>query len=209
MEGFGAPRSASAATLTDSRRCGHPPATDKPGAGLNPEGVKAMMHQKHYFSSALVLLLICVMAVRAQASTVVYDEVGHYYEIGLVSGPEVGPRKIKIDSPGTYKASLLDFEYPKPFEILSLSVIQHDKDTNNDMLLGGRFGTGSLIFNVASVGASDTFKVNLGAIPQDGEKGLYGLQVLPIPIPPAFWLFLSAMIGILGVARRGRGPGVA
>jgi hypothetical protein len=198
------PQRKATAGLPDSWRCEDPLAMRKSGAGLVPVGVKAM-HQKHYFSSMLVLMFILFAAFRVQASTVSkfvsINETGHYEEFGFVSGITTDSIPILIGSPGTYKATLLDFEDPEPFGFLALDIKQ------NDTILGGRSGTGTFIFDVASVSGSDIFTAHLGAIPEDPEagEGHYALQVAPIPIPPAFWLFLSAMIGIVSVARRGNG----
>ena len=150
------------------------------------------MHQKHYFSSMLVLLFICVAALRAQASAVEFSEPG--FDFDFVLGDKQATSSFTVSTPGTYKASLVDFEAPAAFDILSLAITEDDYTP-----LGKGFGTETFTFSVATPG---TLLAHLRAVPKDGG-GLYALQVLPIPIPPAFWLFLSAMIGIVSVARHG------
>lgn len=145
----------------------------------------------HY---GLVLALVCALVGQARASSVVYED------FDVVSHESIFTTPFSVSTPGTYRALLVDFEYPDPFEILSLAITQ---DGNP---LGIGFGTGSFTFNVATPG---TLLAHLAAVPAAGGQGVYGLQVLPVPLPPAIWLFLSALTGIVAVGRRGSGVGAA
>lgn len=138
----------------------------------------------HY---ALALALAFGLAAQVQASTVVYQD------FDVVTHDTVFTTPFAVDAPGTYRAVLVDFAYPDPFDILSLAITQ---DGNP---LGIGFGTGTFLFDVATPG---TLMAHLAAIPGDSGEGVYGLQVLPVPLPAAIWLFLSALIGIVGVGRR-------
>jgi hypothetical protein len=146
------------------------------------------MQSRHYYSSAFVFLLICLAAFRVQASTAVYEEGG-----AIFSDTETHT-SFDVLMPGTYKASLVDFKIPAAFDLLALGISQ---DGNP---LGFTFANDTFKFDVVTPG---TLTANLVANPQDGTSGFYAMQVMAVPIPPAIWLFLSALTGIVSVARRG------
>jgi len=125
----------------------------------------------------------------AQASSVVYDDFQVVTEDTVVTTP------FEVTQAGTYRAQLVDFEYPAAFDILSLGITQ-------DMTpLGFRFDTGSFTFNVLSPG---TLLAHLAAIPGAAGSGVYALQIMAIPIPAAAVLLFSGLIGLVVVGRRDR-----
>jgi hypothetical protein len=124
-----------------------------------------------------------------QASTVVYDD------FQVVSENTVFTTPFEVTRAGTYKAELVDFEYPAAFDILSLGITQ---DLNP---LGFRFDTGSFTFDVLSPG---TLQAHLAAIPGAAGLGVYALQIMAIPIPDAAALLFSGLVGLVVVGRRER-----
>ncbi len=138
---------------------------------------------RHFIMGFVVLALgIC----NAQASTVVYED------FQVVSGNTISSTPINVAA-GTYKASLVDFEFPVPFNILALAI------TQNLDPLGFRFDTGSFIFDVPVPG---TIMAHLAAIPGSGGLGAFGVQITAIPLPPASFLFASALVGLTLIGRR-------
>jgi hypothetical protein len=130
----------------------------------------------------------------AQASTVVYED------SEVVFADSVSTNSFDVDRAGTYEATLVDFEYTSAFDILSLNI------TQNDTVLGFGFDTGTFTFDVLTPG---TLMAHLVANPKEGEKGLYALQIMAVPIPPALLLFISGLAGILMVSRRDNGEKMA
>lgn len=138
----------------------------------------------------MLSLAVC----RVQASTVVYQDVQ------FLSGETHLTNPFEVTAPGLYKAELLDYEYPAPFDILSVVI------TQDDTILGVGFDTGSFSFNVLANNPNPiTLLAHVTGVTQAGEKGLYGLRITPtpIPIPASLWLFLSALTGIVFVGRQG------
>lgn len=149
--------------------------------------------------SFLLILLLAVGVCRVQASTVVYEA------FEFVTSNTTETKTFANVAPGMYQATLVDYESPNPFHVLSLGI------TQGNTTYGFMNGTDSFTFDVLEVG---TLEAHLVAWPDDPDvedksrTGLYsvkiiGLDLLPIPVPPAFWLFLSGLTGIIGVARRG------
>jgi hypothetical protein len=156
------------------------------GAVLEITGGRAMKRYwyRHFIMGFVVLALgIC----SAQASTVVYED------FQVVAGDTISTTDIYVAQAGTYKASLVDFEFPVPFDILALGITQNPDE------LGFRFGTGSFIFDVPVPG---TITALLAAIPGPGGVGAFGVQITAIPLPPAYFLFASALIGLTLIGRR-------
>jgi hypothetical protein len=141
--------------------------------------------------SALVILLFSVVVCRAQASTAVYE---HFqFSSGEFHFNDV--EAFSVAAPGLYEAQLFDYHIPAAFSQLSLVI------TQDSTVLGGAFGTSAFTFNIFD--ETVPLSVHVSGVGPDAGPGLWGMQVLPIPVPPAFWLFLSGMAGIIGVARRG------
>jgi hypothetical protein len=100
-----------------------------------------------------------------------------------------------VAAPGLYEAQLFDYHFPAAFSQLSLVI------TQGSTVLGGAFDTSAFTFNILD--ETVPLSVHVSGVGPDVGPGLWGMQVLPIPIPPAFWLFLSGLTGIIGIARRG------
>jgi hypothetical protein len=167
--------------------------TDKPVAGPNLTGAIAMTLKQSVYST-LVFLFVSLAVCRVQASTAVYDD------FQFLSGEFHFNDSFSVTAPGLYEAQLFDFQFPDAFKQLSLVV------TQGSSILGGSFATSAFTFNVLDTATPLWVHVS-GKGPEVTPgvfgTGLYGMQILPIPIPPAFWLFISGFTGIIGIARRG------
>jgi hypothetical protein len=151
--------------------------------------MKMKLIQYLYYGS--VCLIVSAAVCRVEAATVVYQDFDY------VSGMTVSSTPFDVASPGTYKADLVDFEFPSAFDILSLGI------TQDGTPMGIAFGTGSFTFDVVTPG---TLFAHLAAVPGTGGEGLYGLQVTSIPIPPTIWLLLTGVAGLVIIGRvDGRG----
>ena len=141
--------------------------------------------------SALVILLFSVAVCRVQASTALYE---HFqFSSGEFHFNDV--EAFSVAAPGLYEAQLFDYQFPAAFKQLSLVI------TQGSTVLGGTFFTDAFTFNILD--ENIPLSVHVSGVGPDVGPGLWGMQVLPIPIPPAFWLFLSGLTGIIGIARRG------
>ncbi len=161
------------------------------------------MKARHYFNTMFVFLVVSLAVGRVQASfvpDVIVDN--SYQDIEFVSTDTLLKVQIDITQAGPYKAKLVDFQYPNSFDLLSLAIMQGE----TTLIPGGLWDTGSFTFNVSDT--SEPLIALLQANPAESSAGLYGLQILPIPIPSAFWLFLSALTGIVTLARRGGESGM-
>lgn len=151
-----------------------------------------------YFILGMSLFLLGISS--AHATTVLHEE----FEI--VTGNTVIPIEEIADlAPGIYEATLVDYELPVAFDILTLGIIQ-EIAPQVFVPLGYAIGTSSFTFDITSPG---TILANLVAHPGTGGAGTYGLQIKAIPIPPAAMLFLSGLIGLVLVARRSSRLGTA
>ena len=141
-----------------------------------------------YFFMGMTLFLLGIS--NAQATTVLLEE------FDVVSGETRIDYEVDLE-PGLYKATLVDFEFPSAFDILTLGI------TQNFTPLGIAFGTDSFTFNVTdTVEVIESIVARLVAVPGTDGTGTYGLQIKAIPIPPAALLMSSGLIGLVLVGRR-------
>jgi hypothetical protein len=143
----------------------------------------------------LVFLVVSLAVCRVQASTVIYQD------LQFVSEDTTSTQTFSIDATGTYRATLADFAFPDPFSVLALGITQGDPGTGI-IEHGIVFGTGLFTFNITDT--TKPLNVHVVANPDATESGsgLYGLQILSVPLPSALWLFLSALTGVIALARR-------
>jgi hypothetical protein len=157
-----------------------------PGTASKITGVRVMRHYaqlRHIIGLIVLTLGLC----SAQASTAVYED------FQVVSSDTTSTTPIAIAQGGTYKATLVDFEFPVPFDILALGI------TQNLNPLGFGVGTDTFTFNVPAPG---TISAHLAAFPGQGGLGTYGVAITAIPLPASALLFASAIIGLMLVGRR-------
>jgi hypothetical protein len=166
------------------------------------------MKPRQYFYYGFAFLLVSMAVGRVQAATVVYEH------SQFVTTNTTETKTFENILPGLYQATLVDYESPDPFHVLSLSI------TQGTTIYGFMNGTDSFTFDVLKAG---TLEAHLVAWPNDvndqdaqheSKTGLYsvqilGLKLLPVPIPSAIWLLFSGLIGIVAVGRRDSGSGMA
>ena len=123
----------------------------------------------------------------AHAATVLLED------FQVVTEETISTTWFEVEQAGTYEVKLVDFEFPTPFDILALGIVQELEP------LGIGFGTGSFTFNVSTPGM---LKAHLAAVPGAGGIGTYAYEITAIPLPPAALLLFSGLIGLVLVARR-------
>jgi len=153
------------------------------------------MITRHYFHMMLIFLVASLAVCRVQASMAIYQD------LQFISEDTASTETFSIDATGSYRATLADFAFPDPFSVLALGIPQGDPKTGI-IDHGILFGTGSFTFNIADT--TKPLNVHTVANPDvtGSGSGLYGLQILSVPLPSTLWLFLSALTGIIAVARR-------
>jgi hypothetical protein len=172
--------------------------TDEPVARPTLTGVPTMTLNKLTYSGLLVVLIAAGVC-RVEASTVVYEA----FEFVTSNTTQTTP--LDDITPGLYQATLVDYESPDPFYLLSFGV------TQGSTTYGFLNGTGSFTFDVLEAGTLQTHLVawpNDPTVPSESRTSLYSVQIkalnsMVVPVPPAFWLFLSGLAGIIGVTRQG------
>lgn len=138
----------------------------------------------------LLMLIIAVFIVPtcASASTVL-EETGFIFGF---SGENYS--FVADQTPLVYKVILTDFEFPVAFDLLGVAITT---STDNVAVLSK---PGMTTFNVE---LGTTYFANvLGNAAEFPKAGLFGLKISTIPIPGAFWIFGSGLIGIVGIRRR-------
>ena len=154
------------------------------------------MKSRHYMQFITGMAVILLGISGARAATVVYQD-GQMISEDTVSSTMF----LEVTNPGTYKVQLADYEFPAPFDILTVSIAE--EVTPQDIrMLGFGFGTGSFTFDVTTPGK---LFANLVANPLQGKVGSYALRITAVPIPPAAALFFSGLIGLAMVGRRDSG----
>lgn len=93
-----------------------------------------------------------------------------------------------MDHETDIEVTLTDFEFPEPFETLTLAI------TSSTALLGSTSGPGTFSFH-AEPGTYFAHVVgDAGKMPgTDLEMGAYGLLITEVPIPAAALLFFSGL----------------
>ena len=116
-----------------------------------------------------------------------------------VIGTDLSVFSFEIESAGEYLLTMTDYEWPVG-ALGTLSAQVSSSTTVVDALAG----SGSLTF-FAAAGA---YYVQVFAMTSSGgNAGLYGVMVdsvAPIPLPPAIWLFCSALAVLYYATRRRR-----
>lgn len=101
--------------------------------------------------------------------------------------------------PPTYKATLTDLSYSlglPDFQKLSMSI------TKGSLVLGNTIGPGSFFFDVV---LGESYFLNIfGIAGLPDNLGLFNATIEAVPIPPAFMLLGSGIIGLVVLRRRRR-----
>ncbi len=152
------------------------------------------------------LLGVCVLASAGsvQAASVIYEKSGFLGNFGTNSftrTPEytvaqqfTAVNEFQLTSPGTYKATFVDFGFSEQFEELRFSITSFKEPDKNL----GEWGEGTFNFEASQSG---TFYATVIGNPGNTLGiGLYGVQISSVPLPPALLLLLSSLMA-LGLAR--------
>lgn len=147
-----------------------------------------------------VLLVGGLFGAEANASTVVYEDVGFIRGVGFESD------SFTVASDGDYRVTLTDFSFPSTFEELSLSI------TTYNSTITSITGAGWFDFEAKS---GTTYYANVfGLAGGPLDLGLYGIgveslsaPVSSVPLPAPLLLLSSALVVLGAFGRGGRGAG--
>jgi hypothetical protein len=135
------------------------------------------------------------------------DELGDgvvFEQVSFLQGKTMYTDRFKIDTAGTYKVTLTDFEFPNPLKMAGLNI------TTATQALGSLLAPGSFTFDADPGSYYLSFFGKADHLGQFGiEVAQYsivgsGVGVSAVPVPAAAWLFGSGLIGLTGVVRRKR-----
>lgn len=156
-------------------------------------------------AAAALLITMGGMGSAARADIVTIDAGNPYQDVGFIEGIGYVSRPFEVALAGTYQATLKDFSFPEPFQVIELIV------TSATHEYGRLTSSDSFFF---SVDPGRYFVSLMGQAGTAFDLGLYGIEiayvsnVAPVPLPPAALLLLSAL-GVLGMRELGsrRAPG--
>ena len=145
--------------------------------------------KKAFRIAVITIGALLITAGNSWANTVVYDNVE------LFKTETFFTEVFEISDAGSYMATLTDFNFPAPMVGTGMSVT-----TATDML-GSLMAPGSFNFNatpgkyfVSFFGNADTHKCS--------RLGQYGIEISQVPVPATALLFVSGLLGLIGIARR-------
>ena len=147
------------------------------------------MKIKRKLRTAAGVLLILMLASGTQAATVVLDTEGVF-----IQGTETRMFPFEIIEGGLFKATLTDFEYVAPFDVLALAILKGNEIVGTPLSAPGMFefqaDPGDFTANV------------LGVSGDDPDLSLFRVEVSAVPIPATVLLLASGLIALIGLRRR-------
>ena len=150
--------------------------------------------QKLLKSLTLAFVLLCGLALTAQASTVPPFSMADFV-MGSVDVTET----FEVDEAGTYRAFIEDFLTLTEFDALLFAI------TNPPGLIGSADGAGgSAFFNFEGTPGVTYSAHIVGVLGSEKSIGGFGALVSSVPIPPSLLLLGSGLIGLV-ILRRRRG----
>jgi len=134
----------------------------------------------------------------------VKDEVPVVFEdVQIVSGDKkiytgYFNQHIKLEDAGIYRATLTDFDFPRRFDTLGLTI------TSRTEKMGKVWDNGSFDFE------ADAGKYFLGLVYKTDETlnlGMYGIDLRyvgasPVPLPASLWLMLTGLMAVVTYKRK-------
>lgn len=148
----------------------------------------------------LVIVLVLLLSTGAQAALVVLDN--EDLTMNWVA-PEVGTL---LPTAHTYYFSLASdtlVNISGSYELLGDFVSYFDENLSNDEQVFG-YSTTASIDEVFSL-TSGFHSITIGGFANEIGVSGYNLTLTAVPLPAAFWLFGSALIGFAAVSYRRRG----
>ncbi len=133
-------------------------------------------------------LVILMFAFGAQAATVVLDETD------FMRGTETRLFPFEIKEAGHFKATLTDFEFLAPFEVLALAIL-------NGTEIVGEPLVGPGMFNFQADPGNFTANL-LGVAGGESDLSLFRVEVSAVPIPAPALLFASGLIALVAFRRQ-------
>lgn len=127
---------------------------------------------------------------------------------GFFSGPlDFSVQKLPEFVPGAYRASLIDLQFPAPFDAIAMG-ISSDQGLLGIVALNDGMTSGSFAFDVLPdteyflgiIGFPGTFAPGPGL--PEVQLGSFSASVSAVPIPAAIVMMGSALFGLVVVMRR-------
>lgn len=125
-----------------------------------------------------------------------------FEQVSFLTGNTMYTDRFQVDTAGTYKVTLTDFDFPNPLKMAGLNI------TTATQSLGSLLAPGSFTFDADPGSYFLSFFGKADHLGQFGiEVAQYGIlvsdvNVSAVPVPGAVWLFGSGLIGLSGVIRR-------
>jgi len=178
----------SRANIGDKEKCLKPRySIHKPGGG---------MKRKRKLSTTAGVLLILMLASGAQAATVVLDKTD------FMRGMETRMFPFEIIEGGHFKATLSNFEFPAPFDVLAPAILRGKEIVGNPLLGSGMFkfqaDPGIFSANVFGVAGSDPDLSLFRLL----DLSLSRLKMSDEPMPAAAVLILIGLIALIALKGR-------
>ena len=145
---------------------------------------------------AAAALLVAACFNSAQAASIVYEDVD------FIKGKNANSESFTIAQSGSYLVTLSDFQFPKKFLDLELSITE-----SKAPIIGTIIGSGTFTFS-ATAGA--TYWANIfGIAASPLDIGLYGIRIeqmnsmSAVPVPTSMLMLGSALVAFVGFGRGG------
>jgi hypothetical protein len=140
------------------------------------------------FKNVAGILLVLMLTSGTQAATVILDETD------FMRGIETRMFPFEIVEAGDFTASLTDYKFLAPFEVLALAILKGDEIIGEPLLGPGmfKFQADPGIFN------ANVFGVAGG----ESDLSLFRVKVSTVPIPTPLLLFASGLIALIALRRR-------
>ena len=143
-----------------------------------------------------VLILAVFVTENVLAEEVVFEDVSFLY------GSQGKNNSFTITAPGTYQATLVDFDFPSSFDTLSMNITKGATSEVERMN-----APGSLVFDATP----GLYFANVFGTADSGHSvnaSLYGLKIAQmsvsaVPLPTAIGMFVSALLLYVGFGSAG------